>query len=301
VFHVLTSYQSRLQGDATGLIPGLSRDDLLGLPILLPPLPEQRKIAGILSSVDDAIDRTQAVIDQLAVVKKAMMQELLTKGLPGRHTRFKKTEIGMVPEEWGVVPLGAVCQRITDGSHQSVATSPSGDVPFLYVSCIRDGRILWDRAARISGEQYSTVARGREPAVGSVLYTAVGSYGHAAAVVDDKRFTFQRHIAYLVPESNQLDPSFLAGWLNSPSGRDHADRVAVGNAQKTVTLGKLKDFPLPLPPLEEQDRIASVAQSLDNRMNAEAEGRDALRTLKSALMSVLLTGEVRVTPDEDAA
>jgi len=119
--------------------------------------------------------------------------------------------------------------------------------------------------------------------------------------VDDKRFTFQRHIAYLVPESNQLDPSFLAGWLNSPSGRDHADRVAVGNAQKTVTLGKLKDFPLPLPPLEEQDRIASVAQSLDNRMNAEAEGRDALRTLKSALMSVLLTGEVRVTPDEDAA
>ena len=71
----------------------------------VPPLPEQRKIAAILSSVDDAIEKTQAVIDQVQVVKRGLMQELLTRGLPGRHTRFKQTEIGKIPEEWAIVRI----------------------------------------------------------------------------------------------------------------------------------------------------------------------------------------------------
>ena len=60
----------------------------------LPPPSQQRRIAAILCSVDDAIEKTQAVIDQVQVVKRGLMQELLTRGLPGRHTRFKQTEIG---------------------------------------------------------------------------------------------------------------------------------------------------------------------------------------------------------------
>ena len=67
----------------------------------VPRLPEQRKIAAILSSVDDAIEKTQAVIDQVQVVKRGLMQELLTRGLPGRHTRFRQSEIGVrYREEW---------------------------------------------------------------------------------------------------------------------------------------------------------------------------------------------------------
>ena len=68
---------------------------------MYPSLREQRKIAAILSSVDDAIEKTQAVIDQVQVVKRGLMQELLTRGLPGRHTRFKQTEIGEVPRSLG--------------------------------------------------------------------------------------------------------------------------------------------------------------------------------------------------------
>ncbi|WP_437765389.1 restriction endonuclease subunit S [Sorangium sp. So ce281] len=88
---------------------------LAKLPLLLPPLGEQRKIAAILCSVDGAIEATQTVIDQLQVVKKAMMAELLTRGLPGRHTRFRKTEIGEVPEEWKVVSLGGITSESAFG------------------------------------------------------------------------------------------------------------------------------------------------------------------------------------------
>ena len=83
----------------------------------MPPLPEQRKIAAILSSVDDAIEKTQAVIDQVQAVKRGLMQELLTRGLPGRHTRFKQTEIGEIPESWELLSLG---QLIDDGPNNGL-------------------------------------------------------------------------------------------------------------------------------------------------------------------------------------
>ena len=85
--------------------PAVKKDDVEAYTLSVPPLPEQRKIAAILSSVDDAIEKTQAVIDQVQVVKRGLMQELLTRGLPGRHTRFKQTEIGEIPEKWSLATL----------------------------------------------------------------------------------------------------------------------------------------------------------------------------------------------------
>ena len=69
---------------------------------------EQQRIAAILSSVDDAIEKSQAVIDQVQVVKRGLMQELLTRGLPGRQRRFKETEIGEIPEDWELPSIGGV-------------------------------------------------------------------------------------------------------------------------------------------------------------------------------------------------
>ena len=95
---------------------GLRAGDIERVSILLPPPPEQRKIAAILSSVDGAIEKTQAVIEQVQVVKRGLMQELLTRGLPGRHTRFKQTEIGEMPEKWDLVSLTDCGAKVTSGS-----------------------------------------------------------------------------------------------------------------------------------------------------------------------------------------
>jgi type I restriction enzyme, S subunit len=281
-------------------VPIVNKRTFEQLPVPLPPLGEQRKIAAILSAADELIEQTEAVIEQPQVVKRAMMQELLTRGLPGRHNRFKNTEIGEIPESWQVSALGDVTERITDGSHQSVNTTDDGEIPFLYVSCVRDGRILWKNAKYIGSGLYSEISKGREPEPGVILYTAVGSYGHAALVETTTRFAFQRHIAYIRPQRWFIEPGFLAQYLNGPIARNHADEVAVGNAQKTVTLRELRSFPVLLPPLEEQTIIAQFLASLDRRVDEEFRTREDCRTAKSALMSVLLTGEVRVKPDEDA-
>jgi len=83
-------------------------EEWLAREVDIPPVTEQRKITAILSAVDEVVEMTKSVIDQLQLVRKAMMAELLTRGLPGQHTRFKRTEIGEIPESWQLARLDQV-------------------------------------------------------------------------------------------------------------------------------------------------------------------------------------------------
>ena len=120
----------------------------------LPPHREQRKIAAILSSVDDAIEKTQAVIDQVQVVKRGLMQELLSRAaMPGRHTRFKQTEIGEIPEEWEVRALVDCCNgKGQYGANVAKADFKPGGIRYIRITDIDDNGALRDNAVGISGE-----------------------------------------------------------------------------------------------------------------------------------------------------
>ena len=106
LYYLIHHNKRRLERLAAGsTFLEISKRAVCGFRVALPPLPEQRMIAAILSSVDETIEKTQAVIDQVQVVKRGLMQQLLTRGLPGRHTRFKQTEIGEIPQAWHVLDL----------------------------------------------------------------------------------------------------------------------------------------------------------------------------------------------------
>jgi len=272
------------------------------------PKPEQQKIAEVLDTVDKLLALTDRHIAKLKQAKAGLLHDLLTHGIDEHGElrdpvafpeQFKETRtaIGRIPKDWDVMQLSSVCERVTDGAHQSVTTSESG-VPFLYVSCVRDGRILWNQTARVSESLYQQLSRGREVKPGLILYTVVGSYGHAALVRDDQKFSFQRHIAYILPDPKKIIPGYLCMWLNSSQCRIHADRVALGNAQKTVTLGALNLFPVLLPDtLEEQTRILEYLDTYDRRITNKELRFEKLNLLKKGLMADLLTGRIRVKLD----
>jgi type I restriction enzyme S subunit len=295
--------QSHLVQRTTGMAvsqTNFTHEALLSCPVLVPPLGEQRKIAAILSSIDDTIEKTAAVIAQLEVVKKAMMQELLTRGMPGRHTRFKHTEIGEIPEGWSVRRVSDVALRVTDGTHQTPTFTDSG-VPFLLVRSISRGFVDWTACKYVDASTYEALTKRCRPERGDVLYTAVGAtYGVAVVVDRDDPFTFQRHVALIKPKNGLVDADFLALAINSPAGRRQSDVAAVGNAQPTVTLGSLSAFVVPTPSLDEQKDIARVCHSFDRRLVQEAECLRSLRLCKVALASALLSGDLRVTPAEAA-
>ena len=274
--------------------------------LTLPPLPEQRKIAAILSSVDDAIDKTQAVIDQLAVVKKAMMQELLTKGLPGRHTRFKKTEIGMVPEEWEVLQLVQLLDGIDAGWSPQCDGLPASlsEWGVLKVSAVSWGEFRPDENKRLPasfkprpaievGEGDVLISRANTPdLVGrSVLVRAT----RPRLMLSDKLLRLR--------VGNRADPAFVNLCLGTPISRAQIEDGATGSSKsmKNISQAALRDVVVPVPSIEEQKRISAFVEALDVRTAAEQHALTGIRAVKAALMSVLLTGEVRVTPDEDAA
>jgi len=281
-------------------------EEWLAREIDVPPVAEQKKIAAILSSVDDAVATTQAVIHQLAVVKKAMMAELLTRGLPGRHKKFKMTEIGDVPESWEVVDLGSVLRTIDAGwSPQCENRSAAGDEwGVLKVSSVTSGVYL-------DAEQKALpLALAPRPdaqvRVGDVLLARANGVlelvGKTVLVRSTRpRLMLSDKLLRLRPEESRLDGAFLNLAMGTEAVRTRLLSTTGGSHMRNVSQANLRALRMPLPTLTEQRQIAATIDSVDVRMAEERSCLESQRALKTALMSVLLSGEVRVKPDEEAA
>jgi type I restriction enzyme S subunit len=209
----------------------------------LPPLDEQRRIAAILDQADDLRRKRRETLGLLDKLGQAWLQALQ----PNTHDYH---------------PLIELCRRVTDGTHQAPEWAENG-VPFLFVSNIRNQSISMETSKFVSEMTFFDLTRRTPIEIGDVLYTAVGSYGFSATVRTEEKFIFQRHVAHIKPKHELIDSTFLSYLLESVDLRHHADKVAVGLAQKTVTLEELKKFPIPLPPLPLQRAFAARVAEID--------------------------------------
>lgn len=306
LFH--TKEGVRLLGDASpggaGRNRTLNQKLLAGLSVPIPPLGEQTKIVAILQAVDEAIQTTHAVIDQLGVVKKALMAELLTRGIPGRHTKFKQTEIGEVPEGWEVVRVSELCSVITKGATPAAQTRDKGEVPFLKVYNIDPGGYLdFSYQPSFIPQTVHKGALSRSRIFPEdVLMNIVGPPLGKVAVVpfDFPESNINQAIAVFRP--TRVEAQFLAVCLTAPKLFAWAlTRAKRTSTQLNLTLELCRDYPMPLPPPAERTDILNLINSVSERMHTEASYLDAICNSKSALMSALLSGDLRVTPDEHPA
>ena len=280
--------------------PAVKADDVKTYTLSLPPLPEQRKIAAILSSLDDAIEKTQAVIDQVQVVKRGLMQDRLTRGLPGRHTRFKQTEIGEIPEEWEVRALVDCCNgKGQYGANVAKADFKPGGIRYIRITDIDDNGALRDNAVGISGEN----ADGYLLQLGDILFARSGATVGKAYMHRDPgmRSAFAGYLVRFRTKRDVLLPTFLREYLNTDVyWRWVGDRQRA-QAQPNINATEYGQLPVPCAPLDEQRRVMEIAESFNSsllRARAEVLGK---QWLKRALMPVLLTGELRVTPGPEVA
>ena len=277
--------------------------EVYGLP--LPPLPEQRKIAAILSSVDDAIEKTQAVIDQVRVVKRGLLQELLTRGWPEEHTRFKKTPIGEIPENWHYAPLGTRTELQPGFAFKSQDFSPDGD-RLLRGSNVAVGRLTWpadktkyfpsERRGEVSEyvlQQDDIIVAMDRPFIAGGFKIAKVTASDLPALLLQRVGRFHRH--------RELTPGYLWQLLQSPYVETHLQITQKGTDLPHISKSEIEASICPFPPVEEQEQIASCLASLDEYATRLSEQQQQAQQLKTGLMSVLLTGELRVTPDPEPA
>ena len=272
----------------------VNKADLCGLEIPLPPLPEQREIAAILSSVDDAIEKTQAVIDQVQVVKRGLMQELLTRGLPGRHTQFKKTEIGEIPIVWTVSALDD-CASIGNGTTPSKKRREywdGGTIPWLPTGKVND-RIICSATVCVTEKALRETSLRLLP-LGTLLVAMIGqgkTRGKTAYL--RMKACVNQNFAYVIPHQE------VASWFLFYTLEQQYDTLRAsgrGSNQDALNCRIIKRFKVPVPDPDEQAKIAEVLRAVDSRLELEQHRVKLLENAKAALMSVLLTGELRVTP-----
>ena len=286
-------------------MPRTSWTQLRAFSIPLPPLPEQRKIAAILSSVDDAIEKTQAVIDQVQVVKRGLMQELLTRGLPGWHTRFKQTEIGEMPEEWEVVAIG----ELGHDSRTTVRTGPFGSsmktkdfhpsgVPVITIKSLGEGE-LYEPGLFFTSEEKAEELSDYSVVKGDLVFSRVADIGRSLAV-DERQsgWLISPNLMRIRLNRRTADSRFMMYAITLAESVLRQIVSVSGNAGRpVVSSAVLRRLRVPVPPIDEQREIARAGQEMESRIRTEMKSLDLVKQLKPALMSVLLTGELRVTPD----
>lgn len=163
---------------------------------------------------------------------------------------------------WMKVKLAQVCSSISDGDHLPPPKCESG-IPFVTISDIKNNKFDLSNTRFVPKAYFDTIDEKRRIRKGDVLYSVVGSYGIPVYADTDLEIAFQRHIAILKPSST-VDSRFLYYSVLSPAFYNAADNVAIGAAQKTITLSALRNLEIPLPPLLVQRRIADVLSAYDD-------------------------------------
>ena len=296
VNHAKDVFERVAQGSTFEAIGG---PDLRSLPILLPPLAEQRAIAAVLDAIDEAIERTEEVIAATERLRDALLHELLTCGLPGRHSEWADVPgLGTVPACWDVVRLGDVAEVQTGRAvNRKSARNGNVEVPYLSVANVKDGYLDLDVVKTMlvslnDLERYGLKA-------GDVLFTEGGDadkLGRGTVWQGEiEPCLHQNHVFSVRPHDDVLLSSFLSASASSDRGK----RYFLGAAKQTTNLAsinstQLKSMPMPLPTLLEQRAIDAALGGVDGAIERAREERAGLHSLQAAAADALLTGRVRV-------
>lgn len=266
----------------------LNQSDLRDIKLLYPPLPEQKKIASILTSVDEVIENTQKQIDKLQDLKKATMNELLTKGIG--HTEFKESELGRIPISWVVRQLDEVA-KIVDCKHRTPTYRDKG-YPVVRPRDVKFSGINFEQCVLVDEADFEDLNENHKPSVGDTIYSRNATFGIGAFVEYPLDFSIGQDVCIISPQN--IDPKFLHLFLNSEIVFSQVLNEMSGSTFKRINLGAIKKFKIVVPEYEEQEKLASIISDTINLIHLIENKRSKLVSLKKSLMQDLLTGKVRV-------
>ena len=259
------------------------------LPILLPPLPEQRAIAAVLDSIDEAIEGVEAVITATERLRDALLHELLTRGVPGWHTQWKDVPgIGTIPAAWDVVRLGDVAEVERGKFAHRPRNEPrfyGGDIPFIQTGDVVRANGMIKQHSQTLNDLGLSISR-LFPA-GTIIVTIAANIGETA--IADYPVAFPDSLVGVTP--TDINTNFLEYFLRTQKGR--LTQFAPESAQKNINLGDLRPLSTSLPSRLEQQAIAAMLDGVGEAIKQTCQEREYLQSLKTSAADALLTGRVR--------
>jgi len=242
------------------------------LVIVLPTIQEQQKIASILLALDELIQKTDHIIEKTQNLKKGLTQRLLTKGIG--HTRFKKTELGDVPENWDVDEIQKH-SKITTGAKNTQDKIEDGSYPFF----VRSQKIERINTYSFDGEAVLTAGDG--VGTGKVFHYINGKFDFHQRVYKISNFS-DRLLGYFfyLYFSNYFLPRIM-----SMSAKASVD---------SVRMDMIAEIKIPLPEKDEQIAIVNVLRDVNSEIEELLKKREKYIKLKKGIMQKLMTGKIRL-------
>lgn len=257
--------------------------------LAVPTIKEQEKIVSILSAVDEQIDNVDALIDKNKELKKGLMQTLLTKGIG--HIKFKKTDIGEIPEEWKIEYLDNMAKRYSGHTPNKQREEYwNGNIPWI---SLKDTKKL-DNLYINETEDYTTeLGIQNSSAVklpkGTVVISRDATVGKVGITKSEYMATSQHFINYVC--SNSINNIFLYYYLFNK--KSLFERIGVGSTIKTIGLSFFKELKIAVPSIQEQEKIASILFKVDEKIEEYENRKRNLEIIKKGLIQKLLKGEIR--------
>lgn len=281
----------------------LNKEKLQILNIFLPPLPEQRAIARVLTTVRQAIEATERVIEATRQLKKAMMKHLFTYGPVPVHAvdgvQLKETEIGWVPEGWEVRNLGDLIEKPDYGFTASASINKVGP-KFLRITDITDeGRVEWNTVPHCLATKKET--QKYQLKNGDILIARIGATtGKSYRVHQCPEAIFASYLIRLRCREGILESRYLYQYTNTEMYWDQINSNKGGRLKGGVNIPILTGLMIPYPSIEEQLEIQSILDHIDTKLNAEKHRKLALETLFQSMLDSLMTGKIRVDESDGA-
>jgi type I restriction enzyme S subunit len=268
---------------------GINSESLGKIQLVVPPLPEQRKIASILTAVDEVIEKTEAQVSKLQDLKKGMMQELLTKGIG--HTEFKNSPVGRIPKEWEILHMKDIC-RVRQGLQIPINRRHKEEREncYLYITIkLLNSGFSNDISEFIENPKQSVIC-----GFDDILVARTGATG---GIVTNIRGVFHNNFFLVDYDRRNVHKMYLFHYLKSLAIQ-HEMAIRAGTTTiPDLNHGDFYTLTFLMPSMREQIEIAFMLSSLEDAAIYKAKRLSRLRLLKKALMQDLLTGKVRVKVD----
>lgn len=289
--HFLMEYLnfSDLRIHVSGTTRGkLNKSDLMNIQIPLPSIQTQQKISNILMSVNNEIEKTDQIIQKTEVLKKGLMDQLLTKGIG--HNNFKNTMIGKFPIEWDVVQLSEVAKVERGKFSHRPRNAPEfygGSIPFIQTGDVVNSKGRIRSYSQTLNEKGLSVSKLFNK--GTIVLTIAANIGDTGILEFDA--CFPDSLVGITP-SDGLDSIFLEYYLRSQ--KSYLNSISTQSAQKNINLAKLNPMLIAVPPIDEQREIGKMLSLLDDKLMLEIAQRNQLNLMKSGLMNDIFSRKVEV-------
>lgn len=268
----------------------LNKAKINALPVPVPPPPEQRAIAAVLSKIQAAVEVQDQIVAKLKELKAATMAKLFREGLRGEA--LKQTEIGEIPESWSVFRLGDHCAIRSGGTPaRDVSEYWNGHIPWVKTGEI-DYRAITSTEECITetGLQNSSAKLQPKGTLLMAMYGQGVTRGKVAFL--EIEATTNQACAALFPDES-LDPGYLYAYCTF--AYDKIRELGHGANQKNLSADIIRELLLPLPPsVEEQREIFLLVRAVESKLQISECKRDTIKSLFSSMLHLLMTGQVRV-------